>query len=65
MSWEVGSSYKIKYNVKKNVTGWIFFMNTMEEYTPGTAGGPGRRDRTLAVKSKKIAKKSAFFRKKI
>ena len=29
--------------------------------TPGTAGGPGGRDRTLAVKSKKIARKSPFF----
>ena len=26
--------------------------------TPGTAGGPGGRDRTLAVKSRKNAKKS-------
>ena len=32
-----------------------------EKNTPGTAGGPGGRDRTLAVKSKKIARKSAFF----
>ena len=32
--------------------------------TPGTAGGPGSRDRTLAVKSKKNAKKSVFFCKK-
>ena len=29
--------------------------------TPGTAGGPGGRDRTLAVKSKKIARKSPLF----
>ena len=29
--------------------------------TPGTEGGPGGRDRTLAVKSKKIARKSPFF----
>ena len=29
--------------------------------TPGTAGGPGGRDRTLAVKSKKNARKLAFF----
>ena len=28
---------------------------------PGTAGGPGGRDRTLPVKSRKIAKKSVFF----
>ena len=33
--------------------------------TPGTAGGPGGRDRTLTVKSRKTAEKSAFFRKKI
>ena len=32
--------------------------------TPGTADGPGGHDRTLAVKSKKIAKKSVFFLKK-
>ena len=32
--------------------------------TPGTAGGPGGRDRTLAVKSRKIPPKSVFFRKK-
>ena len=29
--------------------------------TPGTAGGPGGRDRTLAVKSRKNARKSFFF----
>ena len=34
------------------------------ENTPGTAGGPGSRDRTLAVKSRKTAEKSFFFRKK-
>ena len=33
--------------------------------TPGTAGGLGGRDRTLAVKSRKTVVKSAFFRKKI
>ena len=35
---------------------WKFISNT-----PGTAGGPGGRDRTLAIKSKKIARKSPFF----
>ena len=35
-----------------------------EENTPGTAGGPGGRDRTLAVKSRKNARKSVFCRKK-
>ena len=29
--------------------------------TTGTAGGPGGCDRTLAVKSRKIARKSALF----
>ena len=33
--------------------------------TPGTAGGPGGRDRTLAIKSRKTAEKNSFFRKKI
>ena len=36
-----------------------------EHNTPGTAGGPGGRDRTLAAKSKKFAQKYTFFRKKI
>ena len=35
------------------------------ENTPGTAGGPGGRDRTLAVKAEKTAEKSVFLRKKI
>ena len=38
----------------------IMFVNT-----PGTAGGPGGRDRTLALKSRKTLKKSAFSHKKI
>ena len=33
--------------------------------TPGTMGGPGGRDRTLAVKIRKTAEKSVFFVKKI
>ena len=34
--------------------------------TPGTAGGPGARDRTLAIKSRKtVEKKTPFFFKKI
>ena len=33
--------------------------------TPGTAGGPGGRNQTLAVKSRKNARKSVFFHKKI
>ena len=36
-----------------------------ERNTPGTAGGPGGRDRTLAIKSLKRPKKTPFFLKKI
>ena len=32
--------------------------------TPGTAGGPGGRDRTLAVKSRKNVRKITFFSSK-
>merc|ERR1711892_509423 len=37
----------------------------MKRNTPGTAGGPGGRDRTLAVKSRKNIRKITFFLKKI
>ena len=42
------------------------FYNIVEiiVYTPGPAGGPCGRDRTLAVKSRKTAEKSVFFVKK-
>ena len=39
---------------------WLLLTNT-----PGTAGGPGGRDRTLAVKSRKLSEKTLFFLKKI
>ena len=32
-----------------------------ETNTPGTRGGPGGRDRTLAVKSRKTSEKITFF----
>ena len=39
--------------VAKNLVGKKFSREKFgQEYTPGTAGGPGGRDRTLAVKSK-------------
>ena len=38
---------------------------TIDWNTPGTAGGPGGRDRTLAVKSGKTSEKSPLFLKKI
>ena len=37
----------------------------MVKNTPRTAGGPGGRDRTLAVKSRKNVRKSPFFLQKI
>ena len=36
-----------------------------EKNTPGTAGGPGGRDQTLAVKNIKTSENSPFFLKKI
>ena len=41
------------------------YSNNYSHNTPGTAGGPGGRDRTLAVKAEKTSKKSPFFLKKI
>ena len=38
---------------------------TTKENTPGTAGGPGGRDRTLAVKVEKSLENHIFFLKKI
>ena len=37
---------------------WNIILTTN---TPGTAGGPGGRDRTLAVKSRKNVRKITFF----
>ena len=36
-------------------------MDEMNANTPKTAGGPGGRDRTLAVKSRKNVRKITFF----
>ena len=41
-----------------------FSLEGIGRNTPGTRGGPGGRDRTLAVKRRKNAQKSAFFVKK-
>ena len=49
----------------------MMFWDKMSAHTqinknaPGTAGGRGGRDPTLALKSRKTLKKSALFRKKI
>ena len=40
-----------------NVKGYLI----LDVNTPGTRGGPGGRNRTLAVKRRKNAKKSVFF----
>ena len=45
---------QIGYNLGLNYD--KFMINT-----PGTAGGPGGRDRTLAVKSRKNVRKITFF----
>ena len=39
----------------------INLMAVYGDNTPGTAGGPGGRDRMLAVKSKKIVEYQFFF----
>ena len=43
----------------------MLFTEIPKMNTPGTAGGPGGRDRTLAVKSRKNVRKITFFLKKI
>ena len=54
--------YEIKMHGGNVITNQDYKENISN--TPGTAGGPGGRDRTLAVKSRKTAEKSAFFVKK-
>ena len=44
----INTFIKAGYSVGGVSDGWVVDQNT-----PGTAGGPGGRDRTLAVKSKK------------
>ena len=43
----------------------VILNNDLTWNTPGTAGGPGGRDRMLAVKSRKTSENSPFFLKKI
>ena len=51
-TWEIPrSGSKAKNQEKKK----------RKQDTPGTAGGPGGRDRTLAVKSRKNVRKITFF----
>ena len=49
-----------RYNIG-NSRQIVLYIRKYTLNTPGTAGGPGGRDRTLAEKSKKIARKSPFF----
>ena len=44
---------------------YFLAIRLVAENTPGTVGGPGGRDLTLAVKSKKKRSKSVLFLKKI
>ena len=53
-----------KYNAGQKVTCHIYKVFNLCKNTPGTAGGPGGHDRTLTVKSRKMAKNQHFFRKK-
>ena len=50
---------------KLNAQGIRYITNIGYKNTPGTAGGPGGRDRSLAVKSRKTDENQFFFRKKI
>ena len=43
---------------------WVKSKNR-RKITPGTAGGPGGRDQTLAMKRRKNARKSVFFVKNL
>ena len=52
--WYTGKSDKIQNIVTCPFQ--LFYLNT-----PGTAGGPGGRDRTLAVKNRKNVRKITFF----
>ena len=45
-------------NVVRLVQGDLLYLQVVwNRNTPGTAGGPGGRDRTLAVKSRKTSEK--------
>ena len=56
-----------KHSPFKNKRGCIISYGYIPhtKYTTGTADGPGGRDQTLAVKTRKLAQKSVCFRKKI
>ena len=43
----------------------VLYVQTAWTNTPGTAGGPGGRDLTLAAKSGKTARNQFFFVKKL
>ena len=55
MTKRTTTSHKRNYDLTYN------YDDDKENNTPGTAGGPGGRDRTLAVKSRKTDEKSPFF----
>ena len=49
------------HNLHKPQMRLIYHYRKIIENTPGTAGGPGGRDPTLAVKSRKNFRKFTFF----
>ena len=57
---------KIQQNADLHAYNLNMYQITLfsKQNTLGTVGGPGGRDQTLAVKKRKNAKKSFFFRKK-
>ena len=56
---------KTKYSMVKEASNVKISICNFGTNTPGTRGGPGGRDRTLAVKSRKTPKNQLFCCKKI
>ena len=56
----VSSEYSV-YSSDVSLESSNFYVSKIFTNTPGTAGGPGGRDRTLAVKSRKTAENHSFF----
>ena len=54
----------VKSRTVKSIFPYKIIWNFFYSNTPGTAGGPGGRDRTLAVKRRKNAKNQCFFVKR-
>ena len=60
--WDIKLSERvIRMIFSDSRTDSIFSKKKMLKNTPGTAGGPGGRDRSLAVKSRKNVREIYFF----